>query len=133
LLRIGDGLQYLRAADAVDHAVMDLGDEGAPPMRQALDEDHLPRRPIQRQWNRKHVVDDAGERGLVSRGWQDPLVNVTARIEMRIGLPRRETPVEARTNRKLTIAGEPGQPLADGAYEIVEGRGAVQHRDAADV
>src|SRR6185503_12847667 len=107
--------------------------EGAPPPRQALDGCHLPRRPIERQWNRKDVVDDAGEPGLVSRGGQDPLANVTARIEMRIGLPRRETPVEARTNRNLTIAGEPGQPLADGAREIFEGWGAVQHRDAADV
>jgi len=92
-------------ADAVDHAVMDLVDEALRPAA-GLDEGHLPRRPIQRQWNRKPWSTDAGDRGFVSRG-RRPVGERDGADRNADRLPRRETQSKPG-RRNLTIAGEPG-------------------------
>jgi hypothetical protein len=131
--RVGDHIEDLRAAHAVEHGVMDLEEERGPPALEPLDQVHLPEGVDGIEGRREEGVDQPVQLRLAARrGHRDP-AHVAVHVEGRVPRPGGEAQIEHRPDRSLVVAAERAEPLLEGLGKAVERDGPLQDSHATDV
>ncbi len=131
---VGHDFQHLDPADAVDHAVVDFGEQCGAPVGEALEQVALPERTIGSQGPREDLVYDAPEGRLVGRR-RDSAPDGCVGADRSRG--RRAS--RAAKGREWTApvladsAAAPPRRAAEDLDQLLERRRLLQHGDGADV
>ena len=97
------------AGDPVDHAVVDLGDQGPPAAREALDHPGLPQRPVTVELLRHQPAHQGVQLGLEPRRGQRRVADVVREVEVRVIDPDRTAEAPWDEAHLLPVAGEQRQ------------------------
>src|SRR3970282_657491 len=125
--------QQLDAGDAVDEAVVDLGDERAAVAFDAVDEVEPPQRLVPAEPALEEPRGELAELVQVAGRVQAHGHDVPADIEVGIPLPGRVGEVEGGVDDALLVARDEVDRVLDVLDELVVGYLTLEHGDGADV
>jgi hypothetical protein len=112
---------------------MHLAEHNRRPVREAVDEVHLPERQLVVEGARERGCDERLQRARAAVPRHRDVAEMPARVEVRRRLPGGGMPVEHRTDGPLAVARNGGEPLAHHAGELRELDASVERDDAPDV
>ena len=116
------GGEQAHPGDPVDHAVMDLEDQGPLAPGQALDQPGLPQRPVPVEVLGHETPHQSAERGVVTGSRQSRVAHVEAEVEFGIVHPDRSAQLEWHRADALAVAGDHVQFRRDERLQLVDGR-----------
>ncbi len=133
---VEDDLAEVDRVDAVDHRLVNLGDDGDPPVGEPLDDDELPQRtgPVERPG--LEPGDELGELGVRPRPGQRGAADVVADVEVLVVDPDRVREPGRDPADPLPVPGDErdaGGDVLDEAVEVKAAGRRLEDHDAADV
>jgi hypothetical protein len=131
--RVEQQLVEVGAGDPVDHAVVDLGQQGPASLGEAVPEGVLPQRSVAVHPGRHQPAHQLRDLRTTAGGWYRDLPQVVVDVEVRVVDPGGRGQAERHRPEPLAVTRDQRETTGDGGDDLVEGgRRTGEDRERAD-